>query len=143
MFDHNGDGKITRQELSKSLESLGIDIPDPDLEHMIDHIDSDGDGMVDIEEFEVLYKMILMEEERDEEEDIREAFNVFDKNGDGFISVEELQSVLMSLGLRQGQTIEDCRLMVNKVDVDGDGMVDYKEFRQMMKGGGFSNFETL
>ena len=138
MFDHNGDGKISIQELSKSLESLGIDIPDADLAHMIDHIDTDGDGMVNMDEFTGLYKMILMEEERDEEEDLREAFNVFDKNGDGFISVEELQSVMMSLGLRQGRTIEDCQLMVNKVDVDGDGMVDYKEFRHMMKGGDFA-----
>ncbi|MBD4020199.1 hypothetical protein GUI04_14535, partial [Xanthomonas citri pv. citri] len=119
MFDHNGDGKISIQELSKSLESLGIDIPDADLAHMIDHVDTDGDGMVNMDEFTGLYKMILMEEERDEEEDLREAFNVFDKNGDGFISVEELQSVMMSLGLRQGRTIEDCQLMVNKVDVDG------------------------
>ncbi|MBD4783980.1 hypothetical protein GUG12_09090, partial [Xanthomonas citri pv. citri] len=93
---------------------------------------------VNMDEFTGLYKMILMEEERDEEEDLREAFNVFDKNGDGFISVEELQSVMMSLGLRQGRTIEDCQLMVNKVDVDGDGMVDYKEFRHMMKGGDFA-----
>nr|XP_043637022.1 calmodulin-like protein 3 [Erigeron canadensis] len=136
MFDHDGDGKITKQELSKSLERLGMLIPEKDLEHMIDHIDTDGDGSVNMEEFERLYEMIM--EERDEEEDIKEAFNVFDKNGDGFITVDELRSVLTSLGLRQGRTIEDCQLMVKKVDVDGDGMVNYAEFRQMMKGGGFA-----
>ncbi|KAI7753820.1 hypothetical protein M8C21_013632 [Ambrosia artemisiifolia] len=116
---------------------LGMVIPEKDLHHMIDHIDKDGDGMINMEEFERLYETIITEE-RDEEEDMKEAFNVFDMNGDGFITVEELRSVLTSLGLRQGRTIEDCRLMIKKVDKDGDGdgMVDYKEFRQMMKGGG-------
>ena len=85
---------------------------------MIEKIDINGDGCVDIDEFGELYQSIM--DERDEEEDMKEAFNVFDQNGDGFI------------------TVEDCKKMIMKVDVDGDGMVNYKEFKQMMKGGGFS-----
>ncbi|KAK4782245.1 hypothetical protein SAY86_016347 [Trapa natans] len=60
---------------------------------------------------------------------MREAFNVFDQNGDGFITVEELRSVLASLGLKQGRTIEDCKKMIKKVDVDGDGMVNFSTFK--------------
>ncbi|KAI3760306.1 hypothetical protein L1987_50699 [Smallanthus sonchifolius] len=141
MFDHDGDGRITKKELSYSLERLGFVIPDKDLQHMIDHIDTDGDGSVNMEEFERLYEAIITEE-RDEEEDMKEAFSVFDKNGDGFITVEELWSVLATLGLLQGRTIEDCRIMVKKVDEDGDGTVNYKEFRQMMKGGAFASMDT-
>ncbi|KAK1319032.1 Calmodulin-like protein 3 [Acorus calamus] len=136
MFDRNGDGRITKMELSDSLENLGIYIPDKELVSMIEKIDVNGDGCVDIEEFGELYQTIM--DERDEEEDMREAFNVFDQNGDGFITVEELRSVLASLGLKQGRTVEDCRRMIKKVDVDGDGMVDFKEFKQMMRGGGFA-----
>ncbi|KAM0940658.1 putative EF-hand domain-containing protein [Dioscorea sansibarensis] len=136
MFDRNGDGRITKQELSHSLCRLGIDIPDPELAAMIDKIDINGDGCVDVDEFGALYQTIM--DERDEEEDMREAFNVFDQNGDGFITVEELRSVLSSLGLKQGRTVEDCRRMIKKVDVDGDGMVNFKEFKQMMRGGGFA-----
>jgi len=136
MFDRNGDGRITKKELNDSLENLGIFIPDKELTLMIERIDVNGDGCVDIDEFGELYQTIM--DERDEEEDMREAFNVFDQNGDGFITVEELRTVLSSLGLKQGRTVEDCKKMIMKVDVDGDGMVDYKEFKQMMKGGGFS-----
>lgn len=136
MFDRNGDGKITKKELSDSLGNLGIYIPDNELIQMIEKIDVNGDGFVDIEEFGELYGTIMGE--KDEEEDMREAFNVFDQNGDGFITVEELKSVLQSLGLKQGRTLEDCKRMIMKVDVDGDGMVNYKEFKQMMKGGGFA-----
>lgn len=140
MFDRNGDGRITKQELGVSLENLGIYISDKDLVMMIEKIDANGDGCVDISEFQTLYQMIM--DERDEEEDMREAFNVFDQNGDGFITVEELRSVLVSLGLKQGKTVEDCKKMIWKVDVDGDGMVNFKEFRQMMRGGGFAELSS-
>ncbi|XP_004247023.1 calmodulin-like protein 3 [Solanum lycopersicum] len=137
MFDRNGDGKITRKELSDSLQNMGIYIPEMEFVQMIDKIDINRDGFVDMEEFGTLYQSIM--DDKDEEEDMREAFNVFDQNDDGFITVEELRSVLSSLGLKQGKTLEDCKRMIIKVDVDGDGMVDYKEFRQMMKRGGFSS----
>ncbi|XP_027342902.1 calmodulin-like protein 3 isoform X1 [Abrus precatorius] len=136
MFDHNGDGRITKKELNESLEKLGIFIPNKELTQMIEKIDVNGDGCVDIDEFGELYGSIM--EERDEEEDMREAFNVFDQNGDGFITVEELRTILSSLGLKQGRMVEDCKKMITKVDVDGDGMVDFKEFKQMMKRGGFA-----
>ncbi|CAL5211585.1 unnamed protein product [Lathyrus oleraceus] len=136
MFDKNGDGRITKKELTDSLENLGIFIPDKELTQMIEKIDVNGDGCVDLDEFGELYQSIM--DERDEEEDMREAFNVFDQNGDGFITVEELRVVLSSLGLKQGRTVEECKKMIMKVDADGDGMVNYKEFKQMMKGGGFS-----
>ncbi|KAJ9189200.1 hypothetical protein P3X46_000524 [Hevea brasiliensis] len=136
MFDRNGDGRITKKELNDSLENLGIFIPDLELTQMIQNIDVNGDGCVDIDEFGALYQSIM--DERDEEEDMKEAFNVFDQNGDGYITVDELRSVLAALGLKQGRTLEDCKTMIMKVDVDGDGMVNFKEFKQMMKGGGFS-----
>ncbi|KAL3507094.1 hypothetical protein ACH5RR_032476 [Cinchona calisaya] len=136
MFDKNGDGRITKKELTDSLENMGIFIPDKELTQMIEKIDVNGDGCVDIDEFGALYQSIM--DERDEDEDMREAFNVFDQNGDGFITVEELKSVLQSLGLKQGRTVEDCKNMIMKVDVDGDGMVNFNEFKQMMRGGGFA-----
>ncbi|KAG9149544.1 hypothetical protein Leryth_014328 [Lithospermum erythrorhizon] len=140
MFDQNGDEKITRKELSDSLANLGIHIQEKELIQMIEKIDINGDGLVDIDEFGALYEMIM--EETNEEEDMREAFNVFDQNGDGYISVDELKSVLSSLGLTQGKNQEECKMMIKRVDINGDGMVDYKEFRQMMKGGGFDSFNN-
>lgn len=142
MFDHNGDGQITKKELSDSLQNLGIHISDTDLVQMIDKIDVNGDGYVDIDEFGALYQTLVVGDQRDEEADMREAFSVFDQNGDGFITVEELRSVLSSLGMKEGRTVEDCKKMIEKVDADGDGMVNFKEFKQMMKGGGFAALES-
>ncbi|KAF8093956.1 hypothetical protein N665_0373s0013 [Sinapis alba] len=125
-FGKIGDGRITNQELNDSLENLGIYIPVKHLTQMIHNIDTNRDGCVDIDEFGSLYGSIAHEHHNDEEteeEDMREAFNVFDQNGDGFLTVDELKSVMASLGLKQGKTLE----------------VNYKEFLQMMKGGGFSS----
>ncbi|GJU21254.1 calmodulin-like protein 3 [Tanacetum coccineum] len=80
---------------------------------------------------------------RDEEEDMREAFNVFDQNRDGFITIEELRSVLSSLGLMQGRSMEECRLIIKKVDEDDDGMVNCKEFKQIMKARWFYRLGNL
>lgn len=134
MFDKNGDGRITKTELNDSLENMGIFIPGNELSQLIDKVDFNGDGCVDIDEFGALYQTII--DERDEEEDMKEAFNVFDRNGDGFITVDELNSVLASLGLKQGKGAEDCKKMIMRVDEDGDGRVDFTEFKQMMRGGG-------
>ncbi|CAM8887311.1 unnamed protein product [Rhodiola kirilowii] len=140
MFDRNGDGRITTKELSDSLENLGIFIPDNDLTQMIEKIDVNGDGCVDIDEFGDLYQSLMDDQRNDDnvDDDMKEAFNVFDQNGDGFITVDELRSVLASLGINQGRTVEDCKMMISKVDADGDGRVSYKEFSEMMRGGGFS-----
>ena len=87
MFDKNGDARITKEELNDSLENMGIFIPDSDLTQMIENIDENHDGCVDIDDLGALYKSIM--DDRENEEDVMEAFNVFDQNRDGFITVEE------------------------------------------------------
>ncbi|RAL48326.1 hypothetical protein DM860_005750 [Cuscuta australis] len=137
MFDQNSDGRITKKELNDSLQKMRIFMPEEDLAKMIEKIDANGDGCVDIDEFGAMYQSIM--DERDEADgDMRKAFDVFDQNGDGFITVDELKSVLASLGLKQGRTVEDCKKMIVTVDADGDGMVNFTEFKQMMRGGGFA-----
>ncbi|KAL6590975.1 hypothetical protein ACP70R_050157 [Stipagrostis hirtigluma subsp. patula] len=67
---------------------------------------------------------------------MREAFNVFDQNGDGFITMDELRTMLVALGIRQGQgaaTLDDCGRMVGQVDRNDEGRVDFSEFKQMMR----------
>ncbi|TVU29350.1 hypothetical protein EJB05_20913, partial [Eragrostis curvula] len=154
LFDRDGDGRITRDELAESLERLGMAAPGDELAAVIARIDADGDGCVDIDEFADLYDAIMhrggrdgggdadrgeKEEEDEEEADMREAFNVFDRNGDGFITVDELRAVLASLGMKQGgREQDDCDHMIGQVDRDGDGRVDFAEFKEMMRGGGLA-----
>ena len=111
-----------------------------DIEEMVENLDFNKDGFVDIGEFRELYEMVKEKKNdegnkvsEDDDEDLKEAFKVFDDNKDGLITVEELGLVLSSLGLKQGNRKEECMEMISKVDVDGDGMVNFDEFKMMMR----------
>ncbi|MCO5592819.1 hypothetical protein L7F22_046822 [Adiantum nelumboides] len=156
-FDENKDGKISLDELRRSLHMLGIETDDEELIAMIDAVDWNSDGFLDFSEFASFYYSlneemgqkldpssdVIMQTNQDklgetdrscdsEEADLRDAFKLFDKDGDGYICAEELQSVLASMGLSQGKILAECRNMIRSVDVDGDGQVSFDEFKQMM-----------
>ncbi|KAK6273258.1 hypothetical protein POUND7_010341 [Theobroma cacao] len=133
-FDKNGDGFITKQELGESLKNMRLFITEKEVEEMVVKVDANGDGLIDFDEFCILCQ--AMGGQGDAEGELKEAFDVFDKDKDGLISVEELGSVLSSLGLKEGNKMEDCKAMIRKVDMDGDGMVSFDEFKRMMKSGG-------
>ncbi|KAL9265302.1 putative calcium-binding protein CML25 [Drosera capensis] len=127
-FDVNGDGKICSSELGSIMRSLGDDLTESELKIMIDEVDSDGDGFIDLKEFiELNTKGIDAD---DFEQNLREAFSVYDIDGNGSISAEELQQVLRSLG--DNCSIAECRRMIGGVDADGDGTICFEEFKVMM-----------
>ncbi|KAH7688570.1 Calmodulin and related proteins (EF-Hand superfamily) protein [Dioscorea alata] len=138
-FDKDGDGFITMQELEESLRKLGLFSTEKELVSMIDRVDANRDGLIDLDEFQKLYESIVKgnsngdddgDDEDQKEMDLKEAFDVFDGNRDGLITVDELGLVLSSLGL--GRRVEDYKEMIKKVDLDGDGMVNFDEFKRMM-----------
>ncbi|PON77058.1 Parvalbumin [Parasponia andersonii] len=149
-FDKNNDGFITKEELRESLKNIRIFVTEKEVEEMVLKLDANGDGLIDFEEFGLLCVSMIGsggQEEEDKvkhgeenmlgnEEDLKEAFDVFDRDKDGLISVEELGSILSSLGLKEGKKMENCKQMIRKVDMDGDGMVNFEEFKRMMKSGG-------
>ncbi|XP_031132094.1 calmodulin-like protein 3 [Ipomoea triloba] len=134
-FDKNGDGFITKQELKDSLKNIGISMEDKDIAEMMEKVDENKDGLIDLHEFcELCNSLLGVESERegDGDKNLREAFEVFDGDTDGLITAEELSKVLGSLGLKQGKTLEDFKEMIGRFDLDGDGMVNFDEFKRMM-----------
>ncbi|GAB2279954.1 Probable calcium-binding protein cml25 [Dionaea muscipula] len=133
-FDVNGDGKISSSELGSIMRTLGQEVPEEELRIMIEEVDCDGDGFIDLKEF-----IELNTKGVDHVEALRnleEAFSVYDRDRNGSITAEELQEVLKSLG--DECSIADCRRMITAVDVDGDGMINFEEFREMMVGSRFN-----
>lgn len=131
MFDKDGDGTIDSDELASVLQVLGMNPTKEELEILLDSVDADRNGVIDMGEFIDIMREHLHNGPQDPDTELREAFAVFDKDGNGFISPEELKGALLNLG----EKMEDQEIvaMIGAADKDGNGMIDYEEFIAMMK----------
>ena len=50
-FDLDGDGSISRAELGRGMNAIGIKLSTKELDHLMDVCDEDGDGQLDFNEF--------------------------------------------------------------------------------------------
>ncbi|KAG2545968.1 calmodulin-like protein 4 isoform X1 [Panicum virgatum] len=125
---HHG-GCITMEELATVTRSLGLDPSDQELSDMMSEVDTDGNGIIDFQEFQSLIARKMKDGDGDEE--LKEAFEVLDKDQNGFISPNELRAVMTNLG--EKMTDQEVEQMIREADTDGDGLVNYDEFVLMMK----------
>nr|VDC94210.1 unnamed protein product [Brassica oleracea] len=134
LFDKDGDGCITADELATVIRSLDQNPTEQELQDMINEIDSDGNGTIEFSEF--LNLMANKIQETDADEELKEAFKVFDKDQNGYISAMSrlLRHVMISLG--EKLTDEEVDQMIKEADLDGDGQVNYDEFVRMMMASG-------
>ncbi|CAK9158741.1 unnamed protein product [Ilex paraguariensis] len=123
-FDGDNDGKISASELRAYFASIREYMSHEEAQAVIDELDTDGDNLIDFEDF-----MRLMKKEG-EDEDIKAAFQTFEFEGSGRITAESLQTVLSKLG--DSKSYDDCAAMIQVYDTDGTGDLDYCEFQQMM-----------
>ncbi|XP_061970374.1 calmodulin-like protein 8 [Populus nigra] len=128
LFDKDGDGCITFEELATVIKSLDDSATDEELHIMISEVDVDGNGTIEFGEF--LNLMARKMRENDAAEELKEAFKVFDKDQDGYISPNELRHVMINLG--EQLTDEELEQMIREADLDGDGQVSYEEFVRIM-----------
>ncbi|KAI4301915.1 hypothetical protein L6164_035151 [Bauhinia variegata] len=128
LFDKDGDGCITMEELGIAIRALGEIPTQQELEFMIKEVDTDGNGTIEFGEF--LNLMVRKMKENEAEEQLREAFKVFDKDQDGYISPNELRHVMRTI--EDKFTDEEVEQMMREADLDGDGLLDYQEFVRMM-----------
>ncbi|KAL3859431.1 hypothetical protein ACJMK2_009654 [Sinanodonta woodiana] len=129
LFDKDGDGSITTDELGTVMRNLGQFPSEEELKQMLKEIDIDGDGTFSFEEFvQVMANMggISEQSEEDEERELREAFRVFDKTGCGYICASDVRAILQCMG--EDLTEEEIDEMIAEVDIDGDGRIDFNEF---------------
>ncbi|XP_037805198.1 calmodulin-beta-like [Penaeus monodon] len=129
LFDKDGDGTITKQELGRFMRNLGQFATEEELRTMLDEIDIDGDGTFSFNEFvEIVFNMGGAGDRpaEDEEKELRDAFKIFDKHGRGYICASDLRAVLQCLG--EDLSEEEIEDMIREVDIDGDGRIDFEEF---------------
>merc|ERR1719265_1855112 len=95
-LDENGDGLLTVNEMKQGLANAGLKEIPPDLQQIMEEVDSDGSGVIDYTEFlaATLDKKVYMAEDV-----CWQAFRIFDRNGDGKICKKEIGAVLNDEGV--------------------------------------------
>ena len=79
LFDKDGKGYITPDDLGVVMRSLGQNPTEAELLDMINEVDADGNGVIDFPEFCQL--MARKMNDKDPEEELIEACRVFDRDG--------------------------------------------------------------
>ncbi|CAA3011918.1 calcium-dependent protein kinase 32-like [Olea europaea var. sylvestris] len=130
MMDTGNKGKIDINELRIGLQKLGHQMPDADLQVLMEAGDVDKDGYLDCGEF-VAISVHLRKLGNDEH--LCKAFEFFDRNQSGYIEIEELRD---SFADEDESTSEEViNAIIQDVDTDKDGRISYDEFASMMKAG--------
>ena len=128
LFDMDGSGEVSTDELGTVLETLGQKVTQEELVQIIAEVDQDGGGSVDFDEFVDLMSSRMSE--NNEEYDIIDVFKVFDQDGSGYITAAELRHVMMNLD--EELTDKEIDNLIAEADVDGDGQIGYDEFKRLI-----------
>jgi len=129
-LDGNGDGLLTVNEMKEGLAKSGLKEIPPDLQQIMEEVDSDGSGVIDYTEF---LAATLDRKAYIQEDVCWSAFRIFDKNGDGKISKKEIEAVLGAGDVEAAMGAQAVADLLKEVDKDGDGEIDFEEFMGMMK----------
>eukprot|EP00800_Vazella_pourtalesii_P010521 TRINITY_DN2586_c0_g1_i1.p1 TRINITY_DN2586_c0_g1~~TRINITY_DN2586_c0_g1_i1.p1 ORF type:complete len:161 (-),score=57.28 TRINITY_DN2586_c0_g1_i1:123-605(-) len=128
VFDKDGSGTITVEELHQVITSMGQKCSLKDAKQMIAEVDADKNETIELGEF--IEMMEKKSKKQDKGDELLEAFKTFDKNGDGKISHSELKIVMKSMG----NNMDDSEItqMIEAADLDGDKEISFEEFKAMM-----------
>ena len=123
LFDTDGDGSLTREELTSAMRSLGLNPTDEEVKAIIVKTDADMSGTIELPEFtEWVAKKVNLTSQ----DDLRKIFSLIDLDGNGFISADEFRQLLDSLKIDLGE--DKLMALMKNADTDNNGMIDYEEF---------------
>jgi len=129
LFDADKDKRIKAEEILGLIEALGGQVDCSHVKELVRACQNSEDNSLGLEEFLeqwTLFKQKLDDEDEDEEE-IKEAFKMYDQDGDGYITRDEMFAALTQMGFVRNCE-EEARKCMDEMDLDRDGKVSYAEF---------------
>ncbi|XP_037464443.1 probable calcium-binding protein CML25/26 [Triticum dicoccoides] len=133
-FDKDRDDKVSVSELwCCTKATLGEDVPEEEAAVALAAVDTDGDGLLDQEEFSRLAADDHEEDDADvKQRCLREAFGMYaSSSAEDTITPASLRRTLSRLGSHE-LGVEECTAMICRFNLDGDGKLSFDEFRVMM-----------
>ncbi len=152
-FDNNNDGRISFEELSNGLRSLGISLTFAEKQSLMKKFDGNLDGEISSEELTKVLSGASSKLSKSEigssidqtlrriaagadkfsslKEYTTNIVNRFDKNKDGYISFDELCQALASRSIYL--SIQEKKALMNTLDLNSDGEITAKEIEQDLR----------
>ena len=129
--DTDRGGDIDENELKFAARSLGFEPNPRRLRAMLDAMDEDGGGSVDLGEFiNVVSKRIVDAVDPDA---LDAAFDAFDEKRTGRITFDDIQKVARRVGDFVASDELEALMNLGAADLDGDGCIDRAEFGEIMR----------
>merc|ERR1712180_86087 len=119
-------GNIPNEKLYSIMKSLGQNIPDAELQMMIQDVDTDDSGEIDIDEFMAMMASHLGLVEPD---DSREAFKCLDSATEGQVKTEDLREILN--GFKDTLSEDQINNLFLELDPDNVGKVDFRRYKKV------------
>jgi Ca2+-binding EF-hand superfamily protein/CRP-like cAMP-binding protein len=147
-FDFDGDGSISRSELARGMNMLGIKLKPSEIDHLMDVCDEDGNGELDFNEFvtKILDQQPLSVDEIkhvkrkmqlavfDLETSFKKLFDEWNVTRSGFLSLAQFTRGLDSLpSVASTTSKETVKGIFVSADRDGDGYLSYTEFAKFFE----------
>eukprot|EP00933_Yihiella_yeosuensis_P053820 TRINITY_DN52110_c0_g1_i1.p1 TRINITY_DN52110_c0_g1~~TRINITY_DN52110_c0_g1_i1.p1 ORF type:complete len:183 (+),score=45.61 TRINITY_DN52110_c0_g1_i1:110-658(+) len=116
---------ITTDKLREAFASIDASSDIHDIQLMIDDIDANGDGKIDLHEWRGIMTRKLLGE--DDDSSAPHVFTALDDNRDGHIPYVELRNLLMKEGQAplSEQEVDELSMFA---DPSADGLINYKDF---------------
>lgn len=128
MFDKDGGGSIDVDELTEALDRLGLKEAQEEVVKLLDKIDTDRSGVIELAEFRQMMHDIVAQ--RDTPGEMYRAFLVF-SGGRDRITIADLRNAMAEV--EDERTDQYLSEMLALADTDKDGVVNFHDFRAMME----------
>lgn len=126
LFDRQQDGTINSRDLHAAMKSLGQNPSEEETRKLVALNDADGSGTIDFPEFLSLISK-RQREMLENEEALKDAFNVFDKDGSGLLNKKTFNDFLRKTG-DGGLSDQQLDNMIAAIPYDKDGKIGHQEF---------------
>merc|ERR1712093_174104 len=122
-FDVNKKGKLNAQDLKQRCSIFYKSMTPKDYKLLVGE-----SGEITLKQLQRL----LVQNELEDYDPVKEAFKVYDPNGTGFADPEILRTIFKQLDYGE-ITDEDLQVLIQAADADGEGKISLEDFRGMLK----------
>ena len=128
-FDENGDGRITKDEMTIALRNIyKVQDVEKEVDEIYKNIDNDNNGYIEYEEYirASINKKTLLTDSI-----LKFTFKYFDKDGSGEITADEITQVLFT-GADAKENEQLTRDLLTEINMDVNASITYQDFKKMM-----------